>query len=663
MPGATTKLSVGFTANNASYLRGVRAMQKSNTRLTRNTRKMGQQFQRTSGVAKKFAGVLLAAVGINAIRNVIQLGDELAKVADRANVSVGTLQALQHTANSLDIPIKRLNKSLTVFDTRIARLKLDTSEFRTELEALNPVLLKQVQTLATNEERLQLYLEAIANASSRTEALALSQTAFGQGVGTALLQIVQQGSLEQQRRQFDELVGGALNKYQTARIEEVAQSFTDLGAAIQTRLLAAIADIAPAITGVVHTIRRGILAVSAFISKVADTIRKLFMFVITTAQVAVEAINEFFRRSEIRLREWGGRLGDSVEAILEYVRTAVLLVLNKLADPFGNANLAAGFADAAEQLAAALTAAASQPGEEFVNSIMAHAREQIMALRTGVETDLLPRLREPLIPVVADPTPVEIEPYVLEKLTFDDVFDTPQFRLRRARIGAQQPLVDRRNEQRRQLDDSLAGAAAATIQSDAPARAAQNAQYAAQQLLSTWQRIGVSVRDTAQTIGGDITNALTGAVRWSEALANIGQRIVAGLVEELIVRRLIAAISGAITGAFGIPGGGAEFAGSGAAAFPTRATGGRVRGGTPYLVGESRPEIFIPDSAGYINPNIGGLQNMGGGAPALTINVDGVQDPTIVRNEILRVAPQLERGFKAGLLRDKGRPGSIRSRL
>jgi len=50
--------------------------------------------------------------------------------------------------------------------------------------------------------------------------------------------------------------------------------------------------------------------------------------------------------------------------------------------------------------------------------------------------------------------------------------------------------------------------------------------------------------------------------------------------------------------------------------IPGRAVGGPVSGGSPYIVGERGPELFVPGSSGSIIPN----NKMGGGA-RITINV------------------------------------------
>ena len=44
--------------------------------------------------------------------------------------------------------------------------------------------------------------------------------------------------------------------------------------------------------------------------------------------------------------------------------------------------------------------------------------------------------------------------------------------------------------------------------------------------------------------------------------------------------------------------------GGGIAAYQNRERGGPVRAGNPYIVGEKRPELFIPSVSGNILPNV-----------------------------------------------------------
>lgn len=58
-----------------------------------------------------------------------------------------------------------------------------------------------------------------------------------------------------------------------------------------------------------------------------------------------------------------------------------------------------------------------------------------------------------------------------------------------------------------------------------------------------------------------------------------------------------------------------------------RAVGGPVRAGTPYIVGEKRPEVFVPDTNGKIVPSVGQYQaSMGGGMQALAVTPSGALD-------------------------------------
>lgn len=56
--------------------------------------------------------------------------------------------------------------------------------------------------------------------------------------------------------------------------------------------------------------------------------------------------------------------------------------------------------------------------------------------------------------------------------------------------------------------------------------------------------------------------------------------------------------------------------------IPGRAAGGAVQAGRPYIVGERRPELFVPDQPGRIVPNLNSLPKMGaGGGTSVSISI------------------------------------------
>lgn len=54
--------------------------------------------------------------------------------------------------------------------------------------------------------------------------------------------------------------------------------------------------------------------------------------------------------------------------------------------------------------------------------------------------------------------------------------------------------------------------------------------------------------------------------------------------------------------------------------LPGRAAGGPVSGGSPYIVGERGPEVFVPSASGAIVPNNRLADVMGGGGGGVTYN-------------------------------------------
>ena len=72
-----------------------------------------------------------------------------------------------------------------------------------------------------------------------------------------------------------------------------------------------------------------------------------------------------------------------------------------------------------------------------------------------------------------------------------------------------------------------------------------------------------------------------------------------------------------------------------------RAAGGPVDAGTPYLVGEQGPELFVPGAAGAIAPNAALAR------PAITLNVTARDAQSFLKSET-QVAAMLARAFARG---------------
>lgn len=70
------------------------------------------------------------------------------------------------------------------------------------------------------------------------------------------------------------------------------------------------------------------------------------------------------------------------------------------------------------------------------------------------------------------------------------------------------------------------------------------------------------------------------------------------------------------------------YGGGGGRQAPMRAHGGPVTAGQPYIVGEKRPELFVPNSNGYVYPSVGATGRAGGGVGGgmITVAASGALD-------------------------------------
>lgn len=132
-----------------------------------------------------------------------------------------------------------------------------------------------------------------------------------------------------------------------------------------------------------------------------------------------------------------------------------------------------------------------------------------------------------------------------------------------------------------------------------------------------------------------------------EEFVNTGKINFRGLANSIIadlIRMQLKAASTSIFGAlgslFGLIGG----PDTDAARVPGRAAGGPVEAGMAYVVGEKRPELFIPDRSGTILPDIGALSSSRGGGITIhnTFVVQGGDEAGVYR-ALNRMMPEMER--------------------
>jgi hypothetical protein len=152
---------------------------------------------------------------------------------------------------------------------------------------------------------------------------------------------------------------------------------------------------------------------------------------------------------------------------------------------------------------------------------------------------------------------------------------------------------------------------------------------------------------------------------------NIVSQIIATFMQMAVVNQILNSVFN-LSGANALPtinpfGSGASTSsgGSGGRGMGSFASGGRVRGGSPVLVGERGAEIFVPNSGGTIMNNMNSKNAMSSGSPIIvnqSVNFATGVVPT-VRAEVVKMMPQIADVTKGAVAEAAMRGGNYRRML
>jgi hypothetical protein len=121
----------------------------------------------------------------------------------------------------------------------------------------------------------------------------------------------------------------------------------------------------------------------------------------------------------------------------------------------------------------------------------------------------------------------------------------------------------------------------------------------------------------ADDFSKNLTSGLSQAIIYGQSLGDALVNSIKAAAAELVASGLLNLLSGGKRGtSFGDALGGLASIFGGA-----RETGGPVMPGKAYVVGEKRPELFVPSSAGYIMPRVPSAQG-GGGQQSVNVTVN-----------------------------------------
>ena len=164
-----------------------------------------------------------------------------------------------------------------------------------------------------------------------------------------------------------------------------------------------------------------------------------------------------------------------------------------------------------------------------------------------------------------------------------------------------------------------------------------------QQIFDNAKALADPFRQLSNIIAQDIGNGIKGLIQGTETLNNVLRNVLNKLAD--------AALNMAI---FGNVGGQFQRGGGGILGSIFRADGGRVKGGSSYIVGERGPELFSPGVSGMVTPNhaLGGSTNIVVNVDASGSSVEGDEQQGRELGRVISAAVQSE------LIQQK-RPGGL----
>lgn len=149
----------------------------------------------------------------------------------------------------------------------------------------------------------------------------------------------------------------------------------------------------------------------------------------------------------------------------------------------------------------------------------------------------------------------------------------------------------------------------------------------------------IIARNAGSMIASGFEDAIFSGQKLGEVIRSLGMDLMRMVFQQTVTKPLAEGISGAILAGF-------------------RADGGPVNAGSPYVVGEKGPELFVPSSSGSIVPN-GAMGSSGGGSGGVTVNYNIAAG--VSRAELVPILEQERRRLKAEIPDMVRRGGSYRS--
>lgn len=285
-------LIADLSVNDAKFKRDLQGASRSvNSFAAKSNVYMAKVSKKWDSITKSvfsFKGALAATASAAAmgyfVKKSLDVGDTIAKTADRIGISTDALQELRYAAEINGVQFDQMDKAVTAFTKRLGEMKQGTGALHTYLTKLDKDFEKQVISAGSTEEAFNMIIKRMREMESQSDRAALGAAAFTRTAGVAMTKMVD--SVDELRDRARKL-GIVLDENLLRGAEAANDAITDLDYVIKANLNRTVLELAPTIVDIASRMTEWVAAnddmlkqkIPEYLEKIENVFKKIWEIV------------------------------------------------------------------------------------------------------------------------------------------------------------------------------------------------------------------------------------------------------------------------------------------------------------------------------------------------------------------------------------------------
>jgi hypothetical protein len=546
--------------------------------------------------AASVAGLVAAA------KAAVQHADAIGDQAKQVGLTTTAYQELSFAAKQLDVNQQGLDAALIKFRDRLGEARMGSKEAAKDFRLLQ----LDPRAFRTTDEAFAAVTARLGQVKDEFSRSALQANLFGKAAGPQLSSFLTTSAdtVAKLRREAHDL-GAVLSEDTIAKADQAANKLEALANVTKTQLTEALVELAPVLTAA----GEGFVTLAKL---VAGGVRELQSFADKSSEALAFGIrvdDEMMRRNAARRRQ------TEAKAFTDSTRGQAMLSQFEKEHP--------------ELAGARVSGGRVRIGPEPPPPGPPEDPEEVR-LRNEKLAEAAQRQADEQSRAVSEYEFGQIDARAKEAAAIEDLLN---------KYSDEGAALLALREDRAKLDAALASN---SVSAERHAEAIKNIGKAQAELVEK-QSMSVFADQAARNIQGLTANLISAAMageNMADAIVNSLRRIAAEMAAQAALEAIFGAAAGSDYGWL-------QAIGQAGQAASARAMGGPVSANDPYIVGEEGPELFVPNSAGYVVPN-----NKLGAGKTVNVNFNPVTNID-ARGATAEMLPQITRIVRESEARTK----------